>query len=392
MRVVAAPNPYKGSLSAPEAAAAIRRGVLRVWGDAEVPEVPVADGGEGTVEALVAAHGGDLVTVTVEGPLGEPVQASFGLIEGAHTAVVELASASGLPLVPRGREDPRSASTYGFGQLLEAARNRGVGRIIAGIGGSATNDGGAGMAQALGYRLLDAAGEDLPRGGASLARLTRIDASAVDPAWREIEVSVACDVTNPLYGPQGATAVYGPQKGVTPELVGELDRALARLADVIAEDLGVRVADLPGAGAAGGTGAGLVAFAGARLLPGAPLVVEAAGLDQALRGSDLLLGGEGRVDSQTVYGKGPIEVARRARLAGVPAVLLAGHLGEGWERVLEEGVSAVLPLAEGPATVEHMIDDAPGLLERAAERACRLVEVGCVISSTRTGGGSLGPG
>ena len=386
MRVVAAPNPYKGSLSAPEAAAAIRRGVLRVWSDAEVLEVPVADGGEGTVDALVAAHGGDLVTVTVEGPLGEPVEASFGLIDEGRTAVVELAAASGLPLVPRGHENPRIASTYGFGQLLEAARMRGVGHIIAGIGGSATNDGGAGMAQALGYRLLDAAGDELARGGASLRRLARIDASGVDPGWRQIEVSVACDVTNPLYGPQGATAVYGPQKGVTPELVPELDGALARLAEVIAEDLGAHVADIPGAGAAGGSGAGLVAFVGASLLPGAPLVVEAAGFDDALRGSDLVFGGEGRLDGQTVYGKGPSEVARRARLAGVPAVMLAGHLGEGWERLLAAGVSAVLPLAEGPATVEEMIEDAPGLLERAAERACSLVALGVLMSSPRAGG------
>ena len=386
MRVVAAPNPYKGSLSAPEAAAAIRRGVLRVWSDAEVLEVPVADGGEGTVDALVAAHGGDLVTVTVEGPLGEPVEASFGLIDEGRTAVVELAAASGLPLVSRGHENPRIASTYGFGQLLEAARMRGVGQIIAGIGGSATNDGGAGMAQALGYRLLDAAGDELARGGASLRRLARIDASGVDPGWREIEVSVACDVTNPLYGPQGATAVYGPQKGVTPELVPELDGALARLAEVIAEDLGAHVADIPGAGAAGGSGAGLVAFVGASLLPGAPLVVEAAGFDDALRGSDLVFGGEGRLDGQTVYGKGPSEVARRARLAGVPAVMLAGHLGEGWERLLAAGVSAVLPLAEGPATVEEMIEDAPGLLERAAERACSLVALGVLMSSSRVRG------
>ena len=386
MRVVAAPNPYKGSLSAPEAAAAIRRGVLRVWSDAEVLEVPVADGGEGTVDALVAAHGGDLVTVTVEGPLGEPVEASFGLIDEGRTAVVELAAASGLPLVSRGHENPRIASTYGFGQLLEAARMRGVGHIIAGIGGSATNDGGAGMAQALGYRLLDAAGDELARGGASLRRLARIDASGVDPGWREIEVSVACDVTNPLYGPQGATAVYGPQKGVTPELVPELDGALARLAEVIAEDLGAHVADIPGAGAAGGSGAGLVAFVGASLLPGAPLVVEAAGFDDALRGSDLVFGGEGRLDGQTVYGKGPSEVARRARLAGVPAVMLAGHLGEGWERLLAAGVSAVLPLAEGPATVEEMIEDAPGLLERAAERACSLVALGVLMSSSRVRG------
>jgi glycerate kinase len=375
MKIVAAPNPYKGSLSAPEAAAAIRRGVLKVWPHAEVLEVPVADGGEGTVEALVAAHGGEVLTVTVEGPLGEPVDASFGLIHHGRTAVVELAAASGLTLVPEGRRDPKSASTYGFGQLLEAARKRGVSRIIAGIGGSATNDGGAGMAQALGYRLLDSAGEPLSKGSAALRHLAHIDATGVDPGWRDVAVSVACDVTNPLTGPEGATAVYGPQKGVTPEMMPELDGALARLAEVVASDLGVEVAEIPGAGAAGGCGAGLVAFLGAQLLPGAPLVVEAAGIDSALRGSSLVFGGEGRVDVQTGYGKGPIEVARRARSAGVPAVLLAGYLGEGWERVLEEGVSAVVPLAEGPSTIEELMGSAAALVEQAAERACRLIAI-----------------
>jgi glycerate kinase len=385
VKVVAAPNPYKGSLSAPEAAAAIARGVRAAWSDAEVLEVPVADGGEGTVDALVAAHRGERVTATVEGPLGEPVGASYGLVDEGRTAVVELASASGLTLVSPGRLDPRRASTFGFGQLLEAARKRGAHRIIAGIGGSATNDGGAGMAQALGYRLLDRDGRELPRGGGALGRLTRIEASGVDPAWRDVEVRVASDVRNPLHGPEGATAVYGPQKGVTPDLFDELDRGLARLAEVIARDLGAQVAQIPGAGAAGGTGAGLVAFLEARLEPGAPLVVEAAGLDSALQGSHLVFSGEGRVDAQTLFGKGPIEVAHRARRAGVPAVLLAGQLGEGWERVLAEGVCAVLPVAEGPITVEEMEAGAAGLLARTAERACRLVSIGEALSPSHGG-------
>jgi glycerate 2-kinase len=376
MKIVAAPNPYKGSLGAPAAAAAIRRGVHRVWPEAEVAEVPIADGGEGTVEALVAAHRGEFATVTVEGPLGAPVEARFGLIDGGATAVVELAAASGLPLVDDAERDPRRASTYGFGELLEAARQSGANRIISGIGGSATNDGGAGMAQALGYRLLDDAGKDLPRGGSALGRLARIDASNVDPGWRQVEIDVPTDVTNPLYGPQGATAVYGPQKGVTAGMADELDAGLMRLAEVIAADLGVDVAELPGAGAAGGAGAGLVAFLGARLFPGAPFVVEAAGLEDALRGAWLAFSGEGRVDGQTMFGKGPIEVARRASQAGVPLVLLAGRLGEGWERVLQEGVSAVVPLADGPATVEELTSRAAELLEAAAERTCRLIAIG----------------
>jgi len=373
MKVVAAPNPFKGSLGSPAAARAIARGVRRAWPEAEVAEVPVADGGEGTVEALVAAAGGELVQLTVEGPLGDPVEAEFGLIDGGRTAVVELASSSGLPLVPNSRRDPRVTSTYGFGQVLEAARSRGVSQVIAGIGGSATNDGAAGMAQALGFRLLDAEGRDLPRGAAALARLDRIEASGLDPAWRKIRVEVAVDVTNPLTGPEGATAVYGPQKGATPDMVAELDAALGRFAEVVERDLGREVANLPGAGAAGGAGAGLVAFLDARLVRGAPLVVEAAGFDRALAGASVVMGGEGRVDSQTAYGKGPAEVAARSARAGVPVVLLAGALGEGWETVLGAGVTAVLPLAERPATLEEMERDAEGLVERAAERACRLL-------------------
>ena len=373
MKVVAAPNPFKGSLGSPAAARAIARGVRRAWPEAEVAEVPVADGGEGTVEALVAAAGGELVQLTVEGPLGDPVEAEFGLIDGGRTAVVELASSSGLPLVPNSRRDPRVTSTYGFGQVLEAARSRGVSQVIAGIGGSATNDGAAGMAQALGFRLLDAEGRDLPRGAAALARLDRIEASGLDPAWRKIRVEVAVDVTNPLTGPEGATAVYGPQKGATPDMVAELDAALGRFAEVVERDLGREVSNLPGAGAAGGAGAGLVAFLDARLVRGAPLVVEAAGFDRALAGASVVMGGEGRVDSQTAYGKGPAEVAARSARAGVPVVLLAGALGEGWETVLGAGVTAVLPLAERPATLEEMERDAEGLVERAAERACRLL-------------------
>jgi len=311
----------------------------------------------------------------VEGPLGDPVEAEFGLIDGGRTAVVELASSSGLPLVPNSRRDPRVTSTYGFGQVLEAARSRGVSKIIAGIGGSATNDGAAGMAQALGIRLLDAEARDLPRGGGALARLDRIDPSGLDPRWREIAVEVAVDVTNPLTGPEGASAVYGPQKGATPELVAELDSALAHFAEVLKRDFGKDVSSLSGAGAAGGAGAGLVAFLDARLVRGAPLVVEAAGFDRALAGASMVMSGEGRVDSQTAYGKGPAEVAARSARAGVPVVLLAGALGDGWEAVLKVGVAAVLPLAERPSTLEEMERDAEALIERAAERACRLMVV-----------------
>ena len=370
VRVVAAPNPFKGSLGAPEAAAAIARGVRRAIPDADVVEVPIADGGEGTVSALVAARGGELARVRVTGPLGEPVDAVYGVIDGGRTAVVELASSSGLPLVPIKSRDPRVTSTYGFGQLLEAARSGGAESLIVGIGGSATNDGGAGMAQAVGFRLLDGSGRDLARGGAALARLARIEAPVANP-WPSVEVKVAVDVTNPLCGPEGASAVYGPQKGATPEIVDQLDAALENLAAIVERDLGIAVRDLPGAGAAGGAGAGLVAFLGADLVRGAPLVADAAGLDRAVAGADLVFTGEGQVDRQTRFGKGPAEVARRAAAAGVPCFGIAGRLGDGWRELIDEGLTSAFALAEGPATEEELQGDAARLVEAAAERATR---------------------
>jgi glycerate kinase len=371
MRVVIAPNTFKGSLTASEAAAAIARGVREAFPDAEVVEIPVADGGDGTVEALVSAHHGEYRTVAVEGPLGDPVSAAYGLIKAGRTGVVELASASGLTLILPERRDPRKTSTYGFGQLLEAVRHAGVEDLIAGIGGSATNDGGAGMAQALGYRLLDAAGEDLPRGGAALARLARIDSSGFDPAWRAVKVMVACDVTNPLTGPLGASAVYGPQKGADEAAVRELDAALGRFAAVIERDLGKRVATVPGAGAAGGAGAGLIAFLDAKLVPGAPLVVEASGFDAKLKGADLVITGEGQADAQTGYGKAPGEVAKRAKAARIPVLLIAGSKGSGWEALRDLGVTAVVTLDEEGDNLQQLMRDAGQLLTRTAARACK---------------------
>ena len=371
MKVVVAPNAYKGSLPASEAAAAIARGVREAFPDAEVVEVPVADGGDGTVEALVSAHRGEYRTVAVEGPLGDPVQATYGLIEAGRTGVVELASASGLTLIPAERRDPRKASTYGFGQLLEAVRAAGVRKVIAGIGGSATNDGGAGMAQALGYRLLDASGSELPRGGAALARLARIDASGFEAAWRSVTVMVACDVTNALTGPLGASAVYGPQKGADEAAIQELDAALAHFAAVVERDLGKRVAEMPGAGAAGGAGAGLVAFLDAKLVPGAPLVVEASGFDAKLKGADLVITGEGQADAQTGYGKAPGEVARRAKAARIPVLLIAGSKGPGWEALSGLGVTAVVTLDEEGDDLQQLMRDAGRLLTRTAARACK---------------------
>ena len=371
MKVVAAPNAFKGSLTASQAAAAMALGVRDVFPEAEVVEVPVADGGDGTVEALISALHGDYLAADVEGPLGDPVQAAYGLAEHGRMGVVELASSSGLTLIPAVRLDPRAASTYGFGQLLQAVRSAGASKVIAGIGGSATNDGGAGMAQALGYRLLDAAGHDLPRGGAALARLEKIDATGFDRGWLTVRVEVASDVTNPLTGPQGASAVYGPQKGADEAAVRELDAALSRLAVVIERDLGKKVAGVPGAGAAGGAGAGLLAFLDARLVPGAPLIVSASGFDEKLVGADLVITGEGRLDAQTAYGKAPGEVAKRAKAARIPVLLIAGSKAPGWEVLSDLGVTAVATLDEEGDNLQQLMGDAGEMLRRATVRACR---------------------
>jgi glycerate 2-kinase len=377
MKVVVAPNSFKGSLSATQAARAIARGVKRSMPDAEVVQIPVADGGEGTVEALVTAGGGIYQWVNVEGPLGDAVLASYGLIDGGRTAVVELASASGFDLVTSARRDVRRTSTYGFGQLLDAARWSGASRIIAGIGGSATNDGGAGMAQALGYRLVDASGMDIARGGEALLRLERIDRGSFEPGWSAVEVRVATDVRNPLTGPEGASHVYGPQKGADTATAELLDQALAHFGRVVERDLGRAVISIPGGGAAGGTGAGIVAFLGADLVPGAALIVDAAGLDRALAGADLVITGEGRVDGQTGYGKAPGEVGRRALAAGVPVLFLAGMRAPGWDRLEGLGIRAVATLEDqiahegGPdgQNLGQLMKNAGQVLERTAARA-----------------------
>ncbi len=371
MKIVVAPNSFKGSISATQAAKAIARGVHEVFPEAEVLEIPIADGGEGTVEALVTARSGTYQWVNVEGPLGDPVLASYGLIDDGRTAVVELATASGYVLVTPAMRDPRKTSTFGFGQLLDAARKSGARSIIAGIGSSATNDAGTGMAQALGYRFLDDSGCELPRGGGPLLRLNRIDAAGLSPDWRSVKVMVACDVTNPLTGPTGASFVYGPQKGAEPVTVRLLDRALGHLAEVIEKDLGKRVLDLPGGGAAGGTGAGLVAFLNATLTSGAALIVEASGFETAVRGADLVITGEGRVDAQSAYGKAPGEVARLAEAFGIPVLLIAGSKGPGWETLREKGVSAVEALAQEGDNLRDLMHDPEPALTRAAARAVR---------------------
>ena len=379
MKIVIAPQAFKGSVSALEAARAMSEGVLRVLGDAETVLVPVADGGDGTLETLVESTDGEVRASEVTGPLGERVEAKWGAMGDGLTAVIEMARTSGLALVPVEKRDPLVATTYGLGEVVRHALDADFRSFIVGIGGSATNDGGAGMAQALGVRLTDPDGAELPFGGAALARLDRIDASALDGRVRESRFSVACDVNNPLTGPEGASAVYGPQKGATPEMVAQLDSALAHLADVVRRDIGVEINDVPGAGAAGGLGGGLIAFLNASLRTGVDIVFDAVGLDAHLEGADLVITGEGQLDFQTVYDKAPIGVARRAKTRGIPVIAIAGSLGRGFADVHERGIDAVAAITSAPMTLDESTERAAELIAAATEQAIRSVRVGAKL-------------
>jgi glycerate kinase len=371
MKVVVAPDKFKGCLSAPEAARAMARGVKAARPEADVDLVPMADGGEGTVEALVTATNGRFLEANVSGPFGEPVRARYGILGDGKTAVLEMASASGLYLVPRDQRNPRVTTTRGTGELIKIALDQGVDKIILGIGGSATNDGGAGMAQALGARLLDHQGHELPLGGAALIRLAKIDKSGLDRRLLQTSIEVACDVDNPLCGPNGASAIYGPQKGATPEVVTELDEALAHLARIIEPDPRQLIANTPGAGAAGGLGAGLIAFAGAMLSPGAFLIERAVELTARLKGAALCLTAEGSIDASSAFGKTAVGVSRTARSVGVPCLALGGMIGEGASAVLTEGIDAYMSIATGPCTLDEAIANAAIHLEHATEQLVR---------------------
>jgi glycerate kinase len=367
MRFVIAPDSFKGSASAREVAQAIAEGLKAALPDAVCDLVPMADGGEGTVDALVAATGGRIVSVRVTGPLGEPVDAFFGILGDGETAVIEMAAAAGLHLVPPEKRNPMVTTTYGVGELMRAALDAGCRRLIIGIGGSATNDGGAGMAQALGVRLLDEQGNEIGFGGGALERLARLDLSDFDRRVWDAEILVACDVTNPLTGPNGASAVYGPQKGATPEMVRQLDANLRHYAAVLQRDLGVEVETVAGAGAAGGLGAGLLAFCRAQLRQGVELVIHAVRLPERVQKADLVITGEGCLDFQTGFGKVPHGVAQVAKRYGKSVIALVGQLGEGAERCRQWGIDACFPILSKPMSEQEAMANAIPLLRRAAE-------------------------
>ena len=376
MKIVIAPDSYKGSIYASDAARAMEVGVRRVLPDAEVVLVPVADGGDGTLETLVETSGGRIIASDVTGPLGEPVSAQWGAMGDGVTAVAEMARTSGLALVRLEDLDPLNATTFGLGEVILEALEAGFRRFILGIGGSATNDAGAGMAQALGVRLLDAGGAELPPGGAALARLASIDASGLDPRAADADFDVACDVNNPLTGPEGASAVYGPQKGATPEMVEQLDAALANFAEVVKRDLGADVDGVPGSGAAGGLGGGIMAFLEGRLRPGVDIVLDTVDLASRLDGADLIITGEGCMDFQTVYNKAPIGVARLAGERNIPVIGVSGSLGDGFTDVHEYGIAAAVAITHAPMTLDEATDRVAELIASATEQAVRLVRVG----------------
>jgi glycerate 2-kinase len=366
MKIVIAPDSYKESLSALEAANAIERGFKVIFPEAVYNKMPMADGGEGTVQSLVDATNGKIEERTVTGPLGKPVKAFFGLMGDGETAVIEMAAASGLHLVPTEDRNPLITSTKGTGELISAALDLGVQHIIIGLGGSATNDGGAGMIQALGGRLLDEAGKDIGDGGGALAQLAVIDLAGLDNRLKDVRVEVACDVDNPLTGPRGASAIFGPQKGATPDMVELLDKNLSHFADIAEKALGKSFRDIEGVGAAGGLGASLLAFLNADLKRGIDIVLHAVDFEEAVKDADLVITGEGRIDSQTIHGKTPIGVAKAAKKYGVPVIGLAGSLSKDSDVVYEHGIDVLFSIVPGVVTLPEAFEHAAEYMEKTA--------------------------
>jgi glycerate 2-kinase len=374
MKILVAPNALKGSVSAVVAAERISRGLRKSGLDAILDLMPIADGGDDTMDVLVAS-GGEIQEVEVLDPLRRPIRSQFALLADGRTAVVEMARASGLKLLKSSERNPLITTTYGTGQLIAAAIEAGAKRLIVGIGGSATNDGGVGCAQALGLRTEDSEGRSVPGEGGSLKKVRRIVIDEMLPALQGVDIWVACDVDNPLLGPRGASAVFGPQKGAAPEDVHELEANLAHFYGLLAETLSIDVRDRPGAGAAGGLGAGLMAFVNGKPRSGIDLVLEYLNLEGHLKDVDLVITAEGRMDSQTLGGKGPFGLARRAMEHGVPTIALVGSLGDGEEELHEAGIRTIFPIVPGPMDLTEAMETGGELLEKTATRIGRLISL-----------------
>ncbi|EMR06521.1 Glycerate kinase [Bhargavaea cecembensis DSE10] len=375
MNILIAIDSFKGSLTSAEAGEAAAAGIRAANPDAEIEVVPLADGGEGTVEALVQATGGELVRARVTGPLGEPVNAAYGILGDGTTAVIEIAEACGLPLIPEADRNPLEATSYGVGELILDAASRGARSLIVGLGGSATNDAGVGMLQALGCRFLDGAGEEVPRGGAALGAIRSADVSGLHPDIQSLDIQVACDVNNPLHGEQGAAYIYGPQKGATPEMVEELDSGLRNFAEVVEKELGKDIQEIPGAGAAGGLGAAFAGLLDAELRSGIELVLDTIGLEEKVRPADFVITGEGRMDAQSSMGKAAMGVAGLAEKHGVPVIALAGSATNEAASLNGKGMTAYFSILQEPITLEEAIrpEIARQNMETAAEQVFRLI-------------------
>jgi glycerate kinase len=373
LRVVCAPDSFKESMSALEAAQAMAAGVRRVRPDAECELVPMADGGEGTVQALVDALGGELVSARCQDALGRERTAEYGIAVGEALAIIEMAAASGLQQIAPAERDVLRATSHGVGEIIRDALDRGARRFVVGIGGSATNDAGAGMVAALGGRFLDDRGVELPPGGAALSRLARLDLTGLDPRLADCEFEVACDVDNPLLGSSGASAVFGPQKGADPEMVACLDAALERWADVVEPTVGRRVRDTPGSGAAGGLGAAFLAVTRAVMRPGVDVVIDTVSLAERVAGADWVFTGEGSIDPQTLHGKTPLGVAKAAHASGVPVVMFGGRVALDVAAVAGLGCVALVPIVRGVTTLPEALAQGPKNMADAAEMATRLL-------------------
>ncbi len=380
MKIIVAPDSFKGSVTALEAAKSIEQGLRRVLPDAIIDKIPMADGGEGTVQSLVDATSGQFRTERVLDPFGNEIEAQYGLLSDGvssyNCAVIEMASASGLTLVPTEKRNPLLTTTYGTGQLIRSALEAGCRKLIIGIGGSATNDAGAGMAEALGVRFLKTDGNLTERGGGGLAELASIDIEGIHSAISETETVVACDVNNPLTGPDGASHVYGPQKGATPKMVKTLDDNLSHFNDILIQTLGQSYDSIPGAGAAGGLGAGLMAFLNAKLKLGIDIMIEAVNLRERMKGASLVITGEGQIDFQTAFGKTPVGVAKVAKEANIPVIAIAGGIGEGAEAVYAKGIDSMLGIVHAPMSLEDAVEDALQLIADTAEQVVKLVMIG----------------
>ena len=376
MKIVIAPDSFKESLSALDVASEIEAGFREIFPTADYLKIPVADGGEGTVDAMIAATSGQRIEVAVTDPLGKPVQAFYGLLGDGKTAVIEMAAASGLALIPPAQRNPLLTSTFGTGQLIRAALAAGARHFIIGLGGSATNDGGAGMLQALGGELLDRNGKSIPPGGGGLSHLTQIRCDTLDPRLKDCVFEIACDVSNPLLGPQGASAIFGPQKGATPEMVGQLEANLAHFAQLISRDFGLNLADQPGTGAAGGMSLCLIAFLNGTLRPGVEIVTDAIHLAAAIKGADLVITGEGRIDSQSIRGKTPVGVARLAQAQGIPVIAIGGCLAADTAAIYQHGIDAAFAAVNRPCTLETALNETRENLRAAARNIAACLKIG----------------